>query len=82
MLERTIGRLFYHPTFRGEAYSLAAALGALAVYDRLDVPGHVHAFGTLLKDGVNRLSRELGVAAAEAFASLARDSKAGRLPGL
>jgi glutamate-1-semialdehyde aminotransferase len=62
LLERTLGRLFYHPTFKGEAYSFAAALGALEVYAQQDVPGHVHAFGTRLKDGVNRLSRELGMA--------------------
>src|SRR5262249_44964788 len=61
LLEGTVGRIFYHPTFKGEAYSFAAALSALDVYERLDVPGHVHDFGTRLKDGVNRLSRELGV---------------------
>jgi glutamate-1-semialdehyde 2,1-aminomutase len=61
ILERTMGRIFYHPTFKGEAHSFAAALAALRVYDRRDVPGHVHAFGTRLKDGVTRLSEELGI---------------------
>jgi glutamate-1-semialdehyde 2,1-aminomutase len=61
VLEPTVPRIFYHPTFRGEVYSLAAAAAALELYRTVDVPGHVYAFGTRLKDGVNRISRELGV---------------------
>lgn len=51
----------YMPTFRGETYSLAAAVAALAIYRRRDVPEEIHAFGTSLKNGVNRVSRELAV---------------------
>jgi glutamate-1-semialdehyde 2,1-aminomutase len=62
VLTRTVGRIFYHPTFKGEAYSFAAALAALDVYDAVDAPGRVYDFGVRLKDGIDRLSRELGVA--------------------
>ena len=62
ILERTLGRIYYHPTFKGEAYSFAAGLAALELYDRQDVPGHVRSYGTRLMDGVGRLSNELGVA--------------------
>jgi glutamate-1-semialdehyde 2,1-aminomutase len=58
----TEGRIYYHPTFKGEVYSFAAALAALRVYDRDDVPARVHAFGTRLQDGITRLSADLGVA--------------------
>jgi len=51
----------YMPTFRGETYSLAAAVAALTIYRSRDVPGEIHAFGTELKNEVNRVSRELAV---------------------
>lgn len=51
----------YMPTFRGEVYSLAAAVAALKIHGSQDVPGKIHAFGLELKNAVNHLSRELGV---------------------
>jgi glutamate-1-semialdehyde 2,1-aminomutase len=51
----------YMPTFRGEVYSLAAAVAALQIHQRQDVPGAIHALGTALKDAINRLSRDLKV---------------------
>jgi glutamate-1-semialdehyde aminotransferase len=62
VLEGTMSRIYYHPTFKGEAYSFAAALAALDVYDREDVAGRVRAYGTHLMEEVTRLSKELGVA--------------------
>jgi glutamate-1-semialdehyde aminotransferase len=62
VMERTLSRLFYHPTFKGEVYSFAAAVAALRIYQSRDVPGAIRNFGVRLKDGINRLSRELGVA--------------------
>jgi glutamate-1-semialdehyde aminotransferase len=62
VLAPTMGRAFYHPTFRGEIYSLAAARAALVVYARDDVPARIHAFGTRLMTAVTRVSAELGVA--------------------
>ena len=61
IFERALGRAFYHPTFKGEAYSMAAALAALQVYRSQDVSGHVAAFGTRLADGINRVAKELGI---------------------
>lgn len=52
----------YVPTFRGEMYSLAAAEAALRIHRSRDVPAEIARFGTALKDAVNALSRELGVA--------------------
>jgi glutamate-1-semialdehyde aminotransferase len=62
ILESTMGRIFYHPTFKGEAHSFAAALGALRIYESQDVPGCIYAFGKRLMDGVTRLGEQLGVA--------------------
>ncbi len=62
ILEPTIGRIFYHPTFKGEAYSFAAALAALEIYTKTDIPGIVHSYGERLINGIARLSVELGIA--------------------
>lgn len=51
----------YFPTYRGEVYSLAAAVAALQIYRSQDVPGKIHAFGFELKNAVNHLSQKLGV---------------------
>lgn len=51
----------YFPTFRGEVYSLAAAVAALKIHRSQDVPEKIHTFGLELKNAVNHLSEELGV---------------------
>jgi glutamate-1-semialdehyde 2,1-aminomutase len=51
----------YMPTFRGEVYSLAAAVAALQIHQRQDVPGKINAIGIALKDAINQLSRDLNV---------------------
>jgi glutamate-1-semialdehyde 2,1-aminomutase len=58
---KSVGRIFYHPTFKGEAYSFAAAAAALRIYENEDVPGRVAAFGRRLMDSVNEASRRAGV---------------------
>jgi glutamate-1-semialdehyde aminotransferase len=55
----SIGHIFYGPTFRGEAYSLAAAREALTIYQERDVPARISGFGTRLKQEANRIFREL-----------------------
>lgn len=62
LIQPNLDAAFYHPTYKGEAYSLAAAVAALSVYRRDDVPGKIYSFGTSLMDGVNQISREIGVA--------------------
>jgi len=52
-------RTHYGPTFRSEAYSLAAAKAAIEIYRREPVAEYVWAAGTKLRDGINRLCREL-----------------------
>ncbi len=51
----------YMPTFRGEVYSLAAAVAALRIYQNRDVPRKIHDFGLALKNAINLISRELNV---------------------
>jgi glutamate-1-semialdehyde aminotransferase len=51
----------YLPTFRGEVYSLAAAVAALRIHQREDVPAKVQTIGIALKDAINQLSRDLNV---------------------
>jgi glutamate-1-semialdehyde aminotransferase/predicted aldo/keto reductase-like oxidoreductase len=62
VLAPTVGRIYYHPTFKGEMYSFAAALAALRIHDRVDVPAAVGAFGSRLMAAVTRVGQELGVA--------------------
>ena len=57
-----LARICYHPTFKGEAYSFAAAEAALAHYRAHDVPAALQRFGERLRQGVDDLGRELGVA--------------------
>ena len=40
-----IARISYEPTFKGEAYSLAAAREALRIYGEQDVPAQIASFG-------------------------------------
>ncbi len=64
ILRRAMEHTHYGPTYRGEVYSLAAARAALEIYRREPVADHVWRFGSQLKQGVNALCAELGVAAA------------------
>jgi glutamate-1-semialdehyde aminotransferase len=61
LIQGNLRRAFYHPTYKGDVYSLAAARAALSVYQRDDVPAQIHSFGTRLMEGVNGISRELGL---------------------
>jgi glutamate-1-semialdehyde aminotransferase len=51
----------YMPTFRGEVYSLAAAVAALTIHQRQDVPERINDIGIALKNDINQLSRDLNV---------------------
>jgi glutamate-1-semialdehyde aminotransferase/tetratricopeptide (TPR) repeat protein len=61
VLAPVLPQMFYHPTFKGEAYSFAAALAALNIYQQEDVPSRIRTFGNHLIDGVNGISEELGI---------------------
>jgi glutamate-1-semialdehyde aminotransferase len=60
-MSESIRRIFYHPTFKGEAYAFAAAAAALRVYAAEDIPGQVAAFGTRLKRAVAHATRVAGL---------------------
>lgn len=61
ILGPTMERLFYHPTYKSDAYAMAAAGAALKVYGSVDVAQHVRRVGQSLKKRINELSRELGI---------------------
>jgi glutamate-1-semialdehyde 2,1-aminomutase len=61
IMESAMHRTHYGPTFKGEIYSLAAAKVALGIYRTEPVAEHVFAHGNKLREGINRLSAELGV---------------------
>jgi glutamate-1-semialdehyde aminotransferase/predicted aldo/keto reductase-like oxidoreductase len=63
VFQKAMARIYYGPTFKGEAYSFAAARAALAFYRRHDVAGHIRDHGQRLKEAVNRLCRQLGAPA-------------------
>ncbi|HEY9647484.1 MAG TPA: aminotransferase class III-fold pyridoxal phosphate-dependent enzyme, partial [Chroococcidiopsis sp.] len=62
IMDPVLSRIFYHPTFKGEAYSLAAAIAALQIYQNQDIPKQIWQFGTRLKQSINQVSQELGIA--------------------
>jgi glutamate-1-semialdehyde 2,1-aminomutase len=63
IFDAAIGKIFFEPTFKGEAYSFAAAREALRIYGDQDVPAHVGSFGNRLREGINELCRSCGVPA-------------------
>ena len=61
LIQANLAAAFYHPTYKGETYSLAAAAAALSLYQREDIPQRIRSFGSRLMDGINRVSHEIGV---------------------
>jgi glutamate-1-semialdehyde 2,1-aminomutase len=61
VFDSAIARIHYEPTFKGEAYSLAAAREALKIYDEQDVPAQIAYFGESLRRTINATCRTLGV---------------------
>ncbi|MBL7178020.1 MAG: aminotransferase class III-fold pyridoxal phosphate-dependent enzyme [Desulfobacteraceae bacterium] len=61
IMEMAFSKNFYHPTFRGEVYSLAAAVAALNLYKNQNVPAIINDYGSKLKNAINQLSAELNV---------------------
>jgi glutamate-1-semialdehyde 2,1-aminomutase len=64
IFQRSMHNTHYGPTFRGEIYSFAAAKAAIQIYRSEPVAEYVWDYGTRLKQGVNRLCQQLGIAAA------------------
>jgi glutamate-1-semialdehyde 2,1-aminomutase len=59
--------MHYSATFHGDTAAMAACLATLAISDGERVPAHIEVLGQRLIDGLNSLTRELGVRA-EAYA--------------
>lgn len=53
--------VFFYTTFGGEALSLAAALATLRELHTHDVPARLARTGVEIRDGYNRIARELGL---------------------
>ena len=51
----------FHPTFRGEVYSLAAAKAAIQIYRTEPVAQQIWKHGEALRQGIHGVCRELGV---------------------
>ena len=56
-----VARISYEPTFKGEAYSLAAAREALRIYGEQDVPAQIAAFGNNLRRAINATCQAAGI---------------------
>ena len=52
----------FHPTFRGEVYSLAAAKAAIQIYRTEPVAEHIWQHGEALRQGIHSVCAELDVA--------------------
>ncbi len=63
IFDSAIARIAYEPTFKGEAYSFAAAREALTIYKEEDIPARIWNVGNELRARLNRLCRDRGVAA-------------------
>jgi glutamate-1-semialdehyde aminotransferase len=63
IFDRSFGRIFYEPTFRGEVYSLAAAREALRIYQEQDIPAQITSFGNRLRHGIHQICERAGLAA-------------------
>jgi glutamate-1-semialdehyde aminotransferase len=58
-----VHKIQYTPTFKGEMYSFEAALAAIEVFQREDVPAAVWAYGARLMRGIDELCVQTGVPA-------------------
>jgi glutamate-1-semialdehyde 2,1-aminomutase len=63
IFQASIGRISYEPTFKGEAYSFAAARAALSIYRAEDIPARVWDFGERLRTVIQALCEEARVPA-------------------
>jgi glutamate-1-semialdehyde aminotransferase len=52
----------FHPTFRHEVYSLAAAERAIQIYRAEPVADHIWRYGDALRTGIAHICRDLGIA--------------------
>ena len=60
IFQSSIGRISYEPTFKGEAYSFAAAREALSIYRTQDIPALVWDFGERIRALIDALCGRLG----------------------
>jgi glutamate-1-semialdehyde 2,1-aminomutase len=59
----SIGKIFFEPTFKGEAYSFAAAREALSIYQEEDIPARIWGFGNRLREVINQACKKLCIPA-------------------
>ena len=63
IFKQGLPRTWYGPTFKWEIYSFAAARAAIPIYRSEPVADHVWNHGLRLKEGINGLCRNAGIAA-------------------
>lgn len=59
IFDAAIGRIHYEPTFKGEAYSFAAAREALDIYREQDIPARIGSFGNRLRRMIHRICADV-----------------------
>lgn len=64
IFDRSIGKIFYEPTFKGEVYSFVAAREALRIYREQDIPARVWSFGNRLRTMIDQICASHGIPAA------------------
>ena len=63
IFRRSMHNTNYGPTFKGEIYSFAAAKAAIQIYRSEPVAEHVWNYGKQLREGINRICKDIGIAA-------------------
>lgn len=63
IFHQAMPRISYHPTFKGDACSLAAAKAALILYRKDDIPGHIWKYGHQLARGIHKLFEQYKIPA-------------------
>ena len=63
IFQKSIGNIFYEPTFKGEVYSFAAAREALTIYHERDIPTRLWDFGNRLRTVINELCERFRIPA-------------------
>jgi len=61
VLRRSLDRIAYWPTNKGEVHSFAAAREALRLYREDNVPRRIEDIGERIRDGVRSICRDLGL---------------------
>jgi glutamate-1-semialdehyde 2,1-aminomutase len=63
IFNKCMPNIYYHPTFKGDVASLAAAKAALEIYQKHNIPDHIWRYGRQLAQGIERLFAQYDIPA-------------------